>query len=214
MPSSRTVSILDEEGWSVIEEKYREAVFDFTKTVSSIRRVFTENGGHLLMIGEKKVDQAPISKSYTVDDDTFRIQEEKGNPNRFLFIESGPGGRTYPLIVHYSSYYPTTNEKGETVLRKRYKIKEDLSPVLRSPPRSPKGKSPIRKSPSPERKSPDRRSPSSPKGKSPLPASTKGGEFSVKDCEEWKKNKTVNPKTGRKIRRGKQIYKQLTKECE
>ena len=205
MSPSRTVSILDEEGWSPIEENYKQSVFDFMKVVSSIRSVFVANDQSRIMIGEKRVQEVPISKSYSLGEDNFRLQEEKGNPNRLLLIESGSGGRTYPLIVHYSSYYPTKNEKGETVLRKRYKIKEDLSPVLRSPPRSPpkeKGKSPVQESPSMQR------------GRSPPPPSVANTRFSAKDCEEWKKNKTINPKTGRKIRRGKKIYNELAKGCE
>lgn len=35
----------------------------------------------------------------------------------------------------------------------------------------------------------------------------------TKECDEWEKNRTVNPKTGRKISATGSIYKKLEKEC-
>lgn len=37
--------------------------------------------------------------------------------------------------------------------------------------------------------------------------------FTEEDCLKWKKDKTINPKTGRKIKENSYVFKQLDKNC-
>ncbi len=39
-------------------------------------------------------------------------------------------------------------------------------------------------------------------------------KISAEDCIEWRKNELVNPLSGRKIQKGKGVYKNLEKSCE
>lgn len=41
----------------------------------------------------------------------------------------------------------------------------------------------------------------------------KGGQMSYDSCQEWNKNKLINPITGRKIIRGGRIYTKIEKAC-
>ena len=38
--------------------------------------------------------------------------------------------------------------------------------------------------------------------------------LSPEECSQWRKNKLVNPLTGRKIQEGKGVYKDLEKACK
>ena len=42
----------------------------------------------------------------------------------------------------------------------------------------------------------------------------RGQMTSAEDCEKWRLNKTVDPKTGRKITKNTKTYKQLERDCE
>lgn len=201
MSPQRTVSIYEEEKWSPIEEDYKKIVLEFMNLKNDIRSLLSKHQSRDIMFGRESVDLAPIRKQYRIGDDLFWIQEEKSKLNLFSLIEVD-GGISYPVIFHYTSYYPI-RENGKITLRKRIKIKEDLSPRLLSPP------------PSPERRNSKGKEPSSPiRILSPKILSREKDSFSAKECEEWKKNKRVNPRTGRKIAKGKAIYKKLSKDCE
>ena len=48
----------------------------------------------------------------------------------------------------------------------------------------------------------------------PVNPPSQNGEYTKEDCQKWRKNKLVNPKSGRAIQENKVVYNKIKKECE